>query len=354
MTTSTENLPETTERAAKAAAAWEPGCSVGPLERMKGGRSSLTYVAPLEGASLDRIVFKVAPAGLDPVRNRDVLRQACVLKALENAPAVKVPRVLFEDPGAPPDVPPFFAMTYAEGDCWEPNIDPADVLPPPEEIEARAMSCARMLAALHAVSPADVGLGDEPVVGLEEEIERWVRAFGSVEDELKPGAADVAGMLKASMPDPLPAVIVHGDYRIGNTLCEGRNVNAIVDWEIWSLGDPRVDVAWFVLAGEHLNHPSAIRAAPGMPTREAMLAEYERSRTATQKVRSAQVFGRASIAAASKLEHLDWFEAHALFKVAAVTALLVKNSRKRGEKGDNLVRPDNIPIMISRARELLG
>jgi aminoglycoside phosphotransferase (APT) family kinase protein len=335
MTTSTENLPETTERAAKAAAAWEPGCSLGPLQRMKGGRSSLTYVAPVEGASLDRLVFKVAPAGLDPVRNRDVLRQARVLKALASAKDVRVPKVLFEDPGTPPDVPPFFAMTFAEGVCWEPNIDPADVLPPPEEIEARAMACARMLAALHAVSPDTAGLSDEPEVGLPEEIDRWDRAFASVDDELKPGAGDVSERLRASMPPATPAVIVHGDYRIGNTLCEGRNVNAIVDWEIWSLGDRRVDVAWFILAGEHLNHPSAIRAASGMPGREEMLAEYERT-------------------AGHTVEGLDWFQAHALFKVAAVTALLVKNSRKRGEEGDNLVRPDNIPIMIARARELLG
>ena len=60
--TSTENVAETQERAAKAVAEWAPGASIGDLEKMKGGRSSITYVAPLEDGPLDRIVLKVAPA----------------------------------------------------------------------------------------------------------------------------------------------------------------------------------------------------------------------------------------------------------------------------------------------------
>ena len=330
-----EEMADLARRVARATAAWAPGATIDQLDKLKGGRSSLTFVTRVAGAppGHDRIVVKVAPAGLAPVRNRDVLRQARLLRALEDAPGVRVPRVLFEEPGDPPDVPPFFAMSFAEGVCFEPTLDQADELPEPEEIDARARECARMMAALHAVRPEDVGLGDEPEVDLVEEVERWVRAFATVDEDMKPGADECAEALRRSMPEAIPSTLVHGDFRVGNTLCEGKSVNAIVDWEIWARSDPRVDVAWFLLSSNAAGHPSAIREAVGMPSDDELLGEYVEA-------------GGASVAA------LGWFKAHALFKVAAVTALLVKNARKRGEA--EAFSPTHIPDMIARAREKLG
>src|SRR5579859_4213202 len=93
---------EMAARAAGAAgAAWIPGVKIVDVRPLPGGASSLTYLARAEGAPADqdKIVLKVAPPGLKPVRNRDVLRQARLLRALETSPGVLVPRVLFEDPG---------------------------------------------------------------------------------------------------------------------------------------------------------------------------------------------------------------------------------------------------------------
>ena len=330
-----ESEEELAARVAVATAAWAPGASIGRLESFKSGRSSLTLSAPLSGGppEHDRIVIKVAPAGLPPVRNRDVLRQARLLRALEGAPGVRVPVVFFEELGDPPDVPPFFAMSFAEGECFEPALDQIDAVPPPEEIDARARTCARMMAALHAVRPDAVGLGDEPEVDLTEEIERWVRAFGTVDDDMKPGADETAALLRKSMPAPTPSTIVHGDFRVGNTLCAGKDVNAVVDWEIWARSDPRIDVAWFLLSSNAAGHPSAIRDTPGMPDGDELLAEYVD-------------------AGGQTVEELEWFKAHALFKVASVTALLVKNARKRGVP--EAFSPTHIPDMIARSRAMLS
>lgn len=329
-----EEIAELTQRVAAATAAWTPGSAIGVLEKLKGGRSSLTFSAPVTGGppEHERIVVKVAPAGLPPVRNRDVLRQARLLRALEDAPGVRVPRVLFEDHGMPPEIPPFFAMSFAEGECFEPTLDHADVLPSPEEIDARARTCARMMAALHAVRPEEVGLGEEPEVDLVEEVERWVRAFATVDQDMKPGADECAELLRKAMPTAVPSTLVHGDFRVGNTLCAGKDVNAIVDWEIWARSDPRVDVAWFLLSS-NARHPSAIRQDTGMPSDDDLLAEYRSAGGATT-------------------DELQWFKAHALFKVASVTALLVKNARKRGEA--EAFSPTHIPDMIRGAREMLG
>ncbi len=78
----------------------------------------------------DKIVVKVSPPGLDPVRNRDMLRQARVHKALEGSP-VPVPTVLATDAGDPPDVPPFFVMEFVPGECVElAFLAPGDFGPP--------------------------------------------------------------------------------------------------------------------------------------------------------------------------------------------------------------------------------
>ncbi|WP_236595339.1 phosphotransferase, partial [Mycobacterium intracellulare] len=41
--------------------------------------------------------------------------------------------------------------------------------------------------------------------------------------------------------------VVHGDFRLGNLLASGARINAVIDWEIWSIGDPRIDVGWFLI-----------------------------------------------------------------------------------------------------------
>src|SRR5262249_57706924 len=109
------------------------GCAIADVQRLTGGASSLTFTAsvsdgPVEG---ERIVLKVAPPGLEPVRNRDVARQARLMRALAGAPGVRVPTVYFEDDGAPPEVSPFHAMNIVPGVCHEPILTPVpdDMLP---------------------------------------------------------------------------------------------------------------------------------------------------------------------------------------------------------------------------------
>ena len=94
---------------------------------MPGGISSLTYATTLRG-TVDadrRVVVKVAPPGLEPVRNRDVLRQARVMAALGAAPGVLVPEVLVTDAGSPP----FFVMAFVPGEAYEPKWDVSDAPP---------------------------------------------------------------------------------------------------------------------------------------------------------------------------------------------------------------------------------
>src|ERR1700712_1687231 len=112
------------------------GRSLTDLEVLQGGASSLTYAA--RTGSGTRVVVKVAPPGLEPVRNRDVLRQARVLAALAAVPDVAVPAVLGTDAGSPPEIPPLFVMSYVEGESYEPRHQPGGPRPAADEVRGRA------------------------------------------------------------------------------------------------------------------------------------------------------------------------------------------------------------------------
>ncbi len=288
---------------------WRPGGRVVGLRPLVGGKSSLTYLVEL--AADQPIVVKMAPPGLAPTRNRDVLRQARVQDAIVRSGRAPVAAVCFTDGGDPPEVPPLYAMRFVAGESFEPLLDACDELPAPATIHGRQVAAARALAGLHSVVPDSVGLGDEPEVGLDEEVERWVRMFETVTDDLRSGFERAAAELRDRIPEPVPSTVVHGEYRLGNLLAQGDDVAAIIDWELWSREDPRVDLSWFLSYLDAGEQPSAIRPTPeGMPTRAEILAVYE------------DAVGHA-------VADLAWFDAHARFKMAAIAAVINKHNRRR-------------------------
>ena len=315
-----------------------PGATVSRLQHLLGGRSSLTYLAHVDHATNgpSEIVVKMAPPGLAPTRNRDVLRQARVQRAVEQGGGVPIARVLFVEEGDPPQLPPLYAMEFLVGESFEPVMDECETLPAPDVIRREQIEAARVLGALHRLDPDAIGLGDEPEVPLEEELARWVRVFETVPDDLRTGWQPCADALLDALPAPLPSAVVHGEYRLGNMLARDGSIVAVIDWELWCREDPRIDLSWFLSYVDAEEQPSAIRATPpGMPNRTELLAEYE------------TVLGRPVV-------DLEWFDAHARFKMAAIAALISKHNRR-------LEQPDpaqeaRVPLiakLIAQAAELV-
>ncbi|OHV33320.1 acyl-CoA dehydrogenase [Pseudofrankia sp. EUN1h] len=313
------------------------------LRRLSGGASSLSYVgtATVDGISRP-VVVKAAPPGLEPVRNRDVLRQASMLRRLA-ATEVPVPTVLWEDPGDPPEVPPVFVMSFVPGASFEPLFDrdgdgggDPDDGGDPAVVADRMLDAARTLAALHRLSPAALGLADEPQVGLADEVRRWTRALGTVDPTLVPGWERVAEALLATEPAAIAPAVVHGDFRLGNLLASGPTVTAVIDWEIWSVGDPRVDLGWFLINADPATYGRRTRYAEALPAPADLAATY------------AERLGR-------DVPALDWFQAFACFKSAATWSLIVKHSRRRpapDPMAEELAGA--LPGLLTRAADLLG
>jgi len=319
------------QRASEILAAALPGSALGDLQPLQGGTSSITYHSTVTSAAgaTERVVLKVAPAGLAPTKNRDVLRQARLQRALQGT-GVPAPRVLAEHPGSPPEIPPFFVMSFEDGDCVEPNSLPSDAQLPAGEVRLRELEAARIIGVLHSLDHSALDLGNEPVVTPAEELDRWVQSYAATDEDLQAGNEEVRDLLLASTPPPASSTLIHGDFRLGNTLSKGNTVVSVIDWEIWALSDPRVDLSWMLMMcnpDKTLGRP----IADGMPSNEELIAVYEEAR-------------------GSKVEDLNWFAALVRYKQAAVTCLLIRNARRRGQ-ATTMVPP---VALLASAKELLG
>ncbi|WP_445170722.1 phosphotransferase family protein [Mycolicibacterium sp. Dal123E01] len=301
------------------------------LRPLAGGASSLTFAGDLDRR---RVVVKVAPPGLAPIAHRDVLRQARIVRAL-SATAVPVPEILFEDAGQPPDTPPLFVMSFSEGTSAEPLFD-ADDAGPTAVVAERFRHAARTMAILHQLSPADLGLADEPVIAPAAEVDKWCRTLSTVDPELAPGWPEVADLLRESTPPAVASAIVHGDFRLGNLLADGHGVTAVIDWEIWSLGDPRVDAGWFLINSDPDTYDRITPYRGTTPPVAELADEYRNT-------------------LAHKAPDLEWFQALACFKSTATWSLIVKHNRRRTTPDPGVeAMAARLPTLLSRAGEFLN
>jgi aminoglycoside phosphotransferase (APT) family kinase protein len=214
------------------------------------------------------------------------------------------------------------------GDCIE-VTQASDGEFPPEVVRGRQLDTCRLMAELHNVDPDAVGLGDEPIVPLNDEVQRWKNAFDACDEDLKANTDDIYERLMATIPVAIPSRLLHGDFRTGNTLAVDDHVTAVIDWEIWSRSDPRIDLAWFLIFVEDDRRPHLA----GIPCVEELIDRYQ------------------AISAAD-VKDLDWFRALVRYKQAAAGAFITRNGRRRGAPVEPVDNSTN--YLLVSARTLLG
>src|SRR5205085_175609 len=236
-----------------------------------GGRSNLTYeVTDDEGSSW---VLRRPPLGQILPTAHDMGREFRIISALGPTP-VPVPQAIgFCDDESVNDKP-FYVMSYVEGHILRDAETTKSVLS--EEARATAgESLVDVLAEIHAVDPDAVGLGElgRKEGYIERQLKRWYSQWEKSKTREIPAVDEVYERLLQSVPEQGPATIVHGDYRLDNTMLgDDGQVLAVLDWEICTLGDPLADVGllcvYWADPGEEL---SALLSAPtpleGFPRR---------------------------------------------------------------------------------------
>jgi aminoglycoside phosphotransferase (APT) family kinase protein len=295
---------------------------------LPGGASSLTFAGVREGRP---VVIKVAPPGVEPAAHRDVLRQASIIKALAGT-RVPVPEVLWEDGGDPPDAPPLFVMSRVGGESVEPLFDGRAGSP---DLADRYRNAFRTMAALHGLSPTDLGLSGEPVIDPAAEVARWSDTLRTVDAALVPGWPGVRDVLLNCAPTAMRPSVVHGDFRLGNLMATGSRIKAVIDWEIWSLGDPRMDAGWFLINCDPDTYQRVPASAGAAPATAELVEIYQ------------DELGR-------EVTDLPWFTALACFKSAATWSLIVKhNRRRRSPQAELEAMAATLPRLLARARSML-
>jgi aminoglycoside phosphotransferase (APT) family kinase protein len=241
------------------------------------GHSNVTF------ALSTGVVLRRPPRGPLPPSAHDVLREARLLLALEPTP-VRVPRVLAvcEDPaviGAP-----FYVMERVDGAVITSSVPPK--LDNPSERARIADELIDGLAELHAVDWRAIGLDGfgKPSGYLERQVRRFSGLWEHNRTREIEQVEQVGAWLAANLPVSPPATIVHGDYRLGNTIFSAHppaRLSAILDWEMATIGDPLADLGYLMIhwtqAGDAVVkfNLQSVTVRPGFPTREELIARYQ-------------------------------------------------------------------------------
>jgi aminoglycoside phosphotransferase (APT) family kinase protein len=257
------------------------------------GHSNVTYLIERDGAE---IVLRRPPRPPLPPSAHDVLREARLLRALQSTPA-RVPDVLAVGEDLATIGAPFYVMERIEGEAIVASVpEPLDT---PDERRRISEQLIDSLVEIHAVDWRAAGLEDfgKPTGYLE----RQLRRFGGLWELNKtreiPAVETVGAWLAEHMPSSGAATIVHGDYRLGNTMFAPQapaRLSAVLDWEMATIGDPLADIGYMCMMWAQEGDPSeGLRAhlgnvtrAEGFYTREQLIARYEeRSGRSVEEIR---------------------------------------------------------------------
>jgi aminoglycoside phosphotransferase (APT) family kinase protein len=262
------------------------------------GHSNVTF------ALSTGVVLRRPPRGPLPPSAHDVLREARLLAALEPTP-VRAPRVLAVCEDLDVIGAPFYVMEQIQGDVITDAI--ADPLDNPAGRRAIADELIDALVELHAVDFGAIGLEGfgKPTGYLERQLRRFTGLWEHNRTREVPEFEQVRAWLAANLPQSPPATIVHGDYRLGNTMFAASapaHLIAIFDWEMATIGDPLADIGYLMTHWIEADDPpkdtfnlQTVTSRPGFPTRHELVARYE------------QRSGRS-------MQALDWYITLALWK----------------------------------------
>jgi aminoglycoside phosphotransferase (APT) family kinase protein len=267
-----------------------------------------------------------------------------VLSAVESTD-VPAPRVLAACEDESILGVPFYVMEYMEGDVITSEV-PAE-LSSDEDRRGIGDALVDALVEVHAVDWRACGLEGfgKPTGYLDRQLRRFNGLWEHNKTREVPVVQEVGDWLAENKPESPEATIVHGDYRLGNTMVgKGRPARlvAIFDWELATIGDPLADVGYLTVTWVQHDDPSdtmfsslsAVTREGGFPTREEMIARYEE--------RSGRPMGA-----------LNWYQALALWKAA----VFMEGNYKRflaGSTDDSFLAmfDEGVPALAEKAREI--
>lgn len=258
-----------------------PGSGPFEIQRHRAGHSNETFFIRRDGRGW---ALRRPPAGAFLPSAHDVGREYRVLSALVET-NVRTPATTMTCEDESIIGAPFYLMELIDGFVIR------DKLPETYSEDDRMRIGEELVDALvelHAIDPDACGLGSfgKKDGYLARQLRRWTGQMDltlPLTREL-PVLRDLGNWLSENVPEPPPATIVHGDYKLDNVMFDKSEPRliAILDWEMSTLGDPLADLGWmtsFWREAEDLENDvfadlGAVTAQPGFATRQHLVDRY--------------------------------------------------------------------------------
>ena len=300
----------------------EQGLGSGPLSigRIGEGQSNATFRIRRQGADL---VLRRGPRPPLPKSTHDMVREATVQSALAET-GFPVPRIRAVETQGNLLGGPFYLMDRLDGDVVTSSLP--ERFEPVERRRALVERTVGTLAQLHSLDitrPSLAELG-RPEGYLERQVQRFRQLWPQNTQREVPLIDQLGTWLSRNLPTTQRHAVIHGDYRIGNLMFNQEQeprVQAVLDWEMATLGDPLADVGYL----------SATYASPGSTPSIMELTSVTRETGFPTRDELIELYARETDL---DLENLHWYEVLALWK-AAIFCEAIYTRWLNGERPDD-------------------
>lgn len=310
------------------------------VRQFPGGHSNLTYLLEAGGREY---VLRRPPLGPVAPKAHDMAREYNVLRAVHpHFPQAPRAFLLCDDPSVIGAI--FFIMERRRGLVLRREI-PGPFAGDPDFGRRVSEAFVDCMAALHAVDIAQVMLG-KPAGFLQRQVSGWAERWQRAQTETLPQMDQLIRWLADRLPESPPPTLVHNDYKLDNVMLDpadpGR-VEAVLDWEMTTAGDPLVDLGCVLCYWPEAGDPPARRDAlssittlPGWLTRAQLVERYARTT------------GR-------DVSGLGYYEVFGIFKVAVVLQQIYFRYH-RGQTRDERFRnfDERVRGLVEVAAEVAG
>jgi aminoglycoside phosphotransferase (APT) family kinase protein len=280
--------------------------------------------------------LRIPPAGAPANRDDGIFREWRIIEALTGTDVPHTEAIaVCTDPAVLGRT--FYLMGFVDGWSpmtrrgWDPPFDTD-----PAARRGLAYQLAEGIALLSKVDWRGKGLHDlgRPDGFHERQVDRWTAFLERIKGRELPGFDVAAAWLRAHKPLDFVPGLMHGDYQFANVMFRHgapARLAAIVDWEMGTVGDPKLDLAWMLMnwprdTGDPAAATSSYVDLTGMPSREQLLAHY------------AEVSGR-------QVDDIDYYLVLAKWKIAIV---LEQGFQRAGEDEKLLAFG---PVVLNAMRE---
>ncbi|MEL6342212.1 MAG: phosphotransferase family protein [Myxococcota bacterium] len=250
------------------------------IERFPRGFSNLTYFLK---AGERELVLRRPPVGIKIASAHDMGREYRVMAGVGKV-WDKVPEMIAfcEDEsvlGAP-----FYLMERVRGVIFRDRV-PKGMTLSEETMRAISTSAVDVLAQIHGLDTEAAGLTmGRPEGYAERQVSGWTKRYVKAKTDEVPDVESLAKWLAENLPAGHRVGLIHNDFKYDNIILDPDDlsrVKAVLDWEMATRGDPRMDLGSSLAYWIQADDPPQLQLLrfgithlPGNLTREEIVDRY--------------------------------------------------------------------------------